>query len=102
MPVVGIWAVPVFPATVYPGTAALVPVPSFTTCSNMEVSSESTGGEKTWWVAEGAVFVTTPEVLTVACTSFGATKVPPLATALYASRTCRALTASTWPMGRET
>ena len=53
----GIWAVPVFPATVYPGTAALVPVPAFTTCSSMVVSSESTEGEKTSWVAEGAVWV---------------------------------------------
>ena len=99
---VGIWAVPVLPATVYPGTAALVPVPSFTTCSSMVVSSESTEGEKTWWVAEGAVLVTAPDGLTVAWTSFGATYVPPLATALYASSTCRALTASTWPMGRDT
>ena len=62
----------------------------------------STEGEKTWCVAEGAVLVRAPEGLTVACTSLGATYTPPLATALYASSTCRALTASTWPMGSDT
>ena len=46
------------------------------------VSSASTEGENTWWVAEGAVLVTVPVGLTVAWTSLGATKTPPLATAL--------------------
>ena len=39
----------------------------------MVVSSESTEGEKTWWVADGAVLVSAPDGLTVACTSLGAT-----------------------------
>ena len=39
----------------------------------MVESSESTDGEKTWWVAEGAVLVRAPDGLTVAWTSFGAT-----------------------------
>ena len=56
----------------------------------------------TWWVADGGVLVSGPVGLTVAWTSFGATKTPPLATALYASSTWSALTASTWPMGSET
>ena len=81
-PWVGIWAVPVLPATVYPGTAALVPVPSLTTCWSMEVSSVSTEGEKTSCVGEGGVLVTVPVGLTVAWTSLGATNTPPLATAL--------------------
>jgi hypothetical protein len=80
--VVGIWAVPVLPATVYPGTEALVPVPVLTTCWSMELSSASTDGVNTSWVFDGAVCVMVPEGLTVAWTSLGATKTPPLATAL--------------------
>ena len=48
----------------------------------MELSSASTEGVNTWWVADGAVWVMVPDGLTVAWTSLGATKVPPLATAL--------------------
>ena len=48
----------------------------------MDESSASTEGEKTWWVADGAVLVSVPDGLTVAWTSLGATNTPPLATAL--------------------
>jgi len=68
----------------------------------MPVSSESTSGEKTRCVRAGAVFCKAPAWVMVACTNLGWTNVPPLATALYASRTCSALTASTCPIGNDT
>ena len=56
----GIWAVPVLPATVYPSMAALVPVPEETTDSSMAVSWALVVGSITRWDSEGAAAVTAP------------------------------------------
>ena len=98
---VGIWAVPVFPATVYPGTPAVTAVPSWTTCSIIVVSCADTSWENARWGRPGPFSVIDPSVATVAWTSRGGTKTPPVATVLTMSSTCWAVTASSWPIGVE-
>ena len=90
----GIWAVPVFPATVYPGTPAVTAVPSWTTCSIIVVSCEATSSLRARWVAAVGVLVTVPSGATVAWTRRGGTNMPPVPTVLTMSRTCCAVTAS--------
>ncbi len=98
----GIWAVPVFPATVYPGTPAVTAVPSWTTCSIIVVSCDGDLlGERPVRWPPARVLVTDPSVATVAWTSRGGTNTPPVATVFTMSRTCWAVTASSWPMGVE-
>ena len=67
----------------------------------MVVNSASVDGVITRWAADGRTGVMVPEGLTVPRTRRGAMKTPPLATALYASRICWAVTASSCPIGVE-
>ena len=76
-------AVPVFPATEYPSTAALVPVPRSTTFSRIDVSVAAVSGVIACRRAFGAIGWRTPS-RTSARTTCGSKIVPPLATALTA------------------
>ncbi len=74
-------------------------VPSWTTCSIIVVSCEATSWDRARCVAPAEWRSTAPSLATVARTRRGGTNTPPVATVLTMSRTCCAVTASSWPMG---
>jgi len=75
-------AVPVFPATVKPWTRAAVPVPDFTTCSNMPVSSLAVAEVTMRRLDAGGVSCTRPCGSTTCLTRLGETYTPSLAMVL--------------------
>ena len=96
----GASAVPVLPATVWPGTAAAVPVPLRTTATIIAVTAAAVVGDTARFHSSGPMRrMTCPSSSRISRTTWGAMSTPPLAMAPATVAICRGVTAtSPWPM----
>ena len=89
----GFCAVPVLPATAYPGTAARAPDPLTTTDWSIVESWRALRSDMTCLIRVGPIFRTeAPDSSMTSRTNIGCMSVPPFATAHRAFRSCRGVT----------